>query len=391
MQRCLFTLGLIALLGIFTLAAAGAAAPSSRWSQEKLARVDALVRHFLRSDRHDGAVPPPALSLAIGIDGALVVAKGYGDARPGVRASGETVYHIGSLTKQFTAAAVLRLIEERVPAPLTGAPLTLATPMRAIFSGVDSWTAKGEPAITVKSLLSMTSNLPNFTRRPPPNIDPWGAVPAPRLLEELKKQSPQGWPNSFEYSNTSYFILAQVVEAVRAGAGQGAASGDGDTFRDYVRTTTIKRAGMAHTGFVGDDATGSQLALAHYRRKPAFAKPAWLNGCGDMASNAVDLFAWNRALLEGRIIGVQSLKEMFSDAARVGPVTYYGMGWFITHGEGWDDYSHSGSVPGFTSYNAIHKRRDAPGWVSVTLLTNADGVEGLDQLADDLFGVVVTD
>ena len=86
--------------------------------------------------------------------------------------------------------------------------------MAAIFNGVEKWTAADEPAITVRSLLNMTSNLPNFTRRPPPDVDPWGAVAAPHLLEALKKLSPTGWPNSFEYSNTSYFLLAHVLEAV---------------------------------------------------------------------------------------------------------------------------------------------------------------------------------
>jgi hypothetical protein len=76
---------------------------------------------------------------------------------------------------------------------------------------------------------------------------------------------------------------------------------------------------------------------------------------------------------------------MFSDSARVGPVTYYGMGWFVEHESGWDRFSHSGSVPGFTSYNAIAKRQTSASWLSVTLLTNSDGIEGLDELADELF------
>ena len=79
---------------------------------------------------------------------------------------------------------------------------------------------------------------------------------------------------------------------------------------------------------------------------------------------------------------------MFSDAARVDPLTYYGMGWFIGHDDGWDSYHHSGSVPGFTSYNAILKQRHSEKWISVTLLTNSDGVQGLDQLADDILFVV---
>lgn len=351
-------------------------AASAEWSTQKAAQVDALVSHFL-APRIGGGVPP-SLSLAISVGGKLVLAKGYGQARPDAAATEQTVYHIGSLTKQFTAAAVLWLIENGAKAPITGSPLTLDTPMRAIFEGVDKWASEEEPAITVRSLLTMTSNLPNFTKQPPPDVDPWGAVEAPRLLAALKRLPPHGWPNTFEYSNTSYFLLARIVEAV---AFTNQVRG---TSRDYVRAAILAKAEMNRTGFVGDYAPGSELAAPHYRRRPAFAQPDWLNGCGDMASNVVDLFAWNKALMDGRIIGADSRHLMFSDAARVDPLNYYGMGWFIGHENGWDSFSHSGSVPGFTSYNAILKLHSSEAWLSVTLLTNSDGVEGLDQLADDL-------
>jgi hypothetical protein len=67
------------------------------------------------------------------------------------------------------------------------------------------------------------------------------------------------------------------------------------------------------------------------------------------------------------------------------------MGWFITHENGRDTYYHSGSVPGFTSYNAISRSRPGEGWMSVTLLANSDGVEGLDRLADEIFYIANSD
>lgn len=373
---------MISIFAILSLAWGGGA-QAADWTAAEERQVDARIAHFMRPRHPDGPPGPPSLSLAIGVNGRLVMARGYGEARPGHAASARTVYHIGSLTKQFTAAAVLRLIEDRALAPLTGAPLSLDTHMSEIFSDVHAWTTHDEPPITIRSLLNMTSNLPNFTRRPPPNVDPWGAIPAPRLLGELKKISPRGWPNSFEYSNTSYFLLAQVIAASRYAPQPTAAS-----YRDYIRAVTITKAGLTGTGFVGDMPTGADIAEPHFRRRPAFAKPDWLNGCGDMESNALDIFAWNRALMAGAIIGPQSLEAMFGDGGRVGPFTYYGMGWFVVHEQGWDSFFHSGSVPGYTSYNAILKRQDAPDWLSVTLLTNADGVEGLDALADEIADVV---
>jgi D-alanyl-D-alanine carboxypeptidase len=373
--------GLVKIATLAALQLSGVAgARAGELSPQNLERIDTLVAHFLQPHASPAPAPPPSISIIVGGDGRQLLAKAYGEAHDGVPATERTLYHIGSLTKQFTAAAVLHLIEERVAAPLSGAPLTLDTPMWAIFEDVDNWTTQGEAPITVRSLLTMTSNLPNFTRRPPQNVDPWGAVPAPRLLDELKKWSPRGWPNSFEYSNTSYFLLAQIIGRVAPHHSAG-------NYRDYVRAATIDKARMTHTGFVGDYAPGSDLAEPHYRRKPAFAQPDWLDGCGDMVSNAVDLFAWNSALMGGSVMGPESLSEMFSDGARVDPTTYYGMGWFVEHNDSWDKFSHSGSVPGYTSYNAIHKRRADGSWLSVTLLTNSDGVEGLNDLADEIFDV----
>jgi CubicO group peptidase (beta-lactamase class C family) len=346
------------------------------WSTYQSSRVDSLIQQFMTP--HPGRVSAPALSIAIGMGGEAVLAKGFGEARRDVPASATTVYHIGSLTKQFTAAAVLRLIESGARAPLSHTPLTLDTPMRDVFDGVERWTAPDEPPITVRSLLSMTSNLPNFTINPPREVDPWGAVETPRLLAALKKLPPHGWPNTFEYSNTSYFLLGRVIEAAAVLP---------TTSRAYVRAEIVDRAGLKQTGFIDDYAPGSDVAQPHYRRRPAFAQPNWLDGCGDMASNVLDLVHWNKELMQGAVISTESRAAMFSDSARVDPDTYYGMGWFVGHDEEWDSYHHSGSVPGYTSYNAILRHRRSGEWLSVTLLTNSDGVDDLDRLADEIIDV----
>jgi len=259
----------------------------------------------------------------------------------------------------------------------------LETAASEIFDGVDNWTTGDEPPITVRSLLTMTSNLPNFTRHPPPEADPWGAVDTPKLLAALKRQSPHGWPNTFEYSNTGYFLLAHIIEAALP-----ASTGERMTVREFLRAALLRPPDLHHTGFIDDYAAGSEPAEGHYRRRPAFAQPHWLDGCGDMASNVVDIFAWNRALMDDRVLSSASRAVMFSDAARVDPLTYYGMGWFIRHDDDWDNYYHSGAVPGFTAYNAILKHRQSGRWISVTLLANSDGVDGLDELADEIIDVV---
>jgi hypothetical protein len=80
---------------------------------------------------------------------------------------------------------------------------------------------------------------------------------------------------------------------------------------------------------------------------------------------------------------------MLSDGARVTPELYYGMGWFVEHRARRDVFTHSGLVPGFTSYNLIAAETENNGirsgtWTSVTLLVNTDVIDGLDNLAEDL-------
>jgi hypothetical protein len=102
----------------------------------------------------------------------------------------------------------------------------------------------------------------------------------------------------------------------------------------------------------------------------------------------LDIAAWTSALMDGRILSAETRELMFSEEARVSPTDYYGMGWFVTAKDGYDEFSHSGSVPGFTSYNAIIRSPDRATWAAVTILTNSDGVEGLDELASEILRLV---
>jgi CubicO group peptidase (beta-lactamase class C family) len=360
---------------------------SAEWSAYKTARVDALIERFVRGSL-EAQSSAYALSLVLGINGELVLAKGYGKARPGLPADEHTIYHIGSLTKQFTAAAVLSLVEHGTKAPLSGAPMTLSSPAVDFFAGADNWVSPDRPTITVQSLLTMTSALPKLIEHPPPMADPWGPIPAARMLDAMKRLSPSGRPFEYSYSNSSYFLLAQLVETVTGR----------ESYRDYLRAAVLSKAGLQDTGFIGDYAPGAAMAVAtpswgpstpRHRRRPAFVEPDWLKGSADMASSAHDLFVWNKALMEDSILCRSSRLLMFSDLARVGPSRYYGMGWFIEHADGWDRFSHTGDVPGFTSLNMIMKATQNGEWLSVSVLTNRDGVENLDRLAADIAEVAL--
>lgn len=323
----------------------------------------------------------PALSVAIGLNGRLLFARGYGEARPGQPATEHTVYHIGSLSKQFTAAAILMLIERGATVLRSLSPITLASPVSDLLAGFDNPT---HATLTVRGLLTMTSGLPSLLDQPPQELDPWGAVPATLLVEQLRRL-PASAPGTFAYNNSAYLLLAQVVEATADGQQAGDFSG-------FVSTSILTPANLKDTGFIGDNRTYRSLSVAVpswgstplYLRRPAFVNPDWLKGAAEMASSAADLFAWNKALMEEKVIDAGSRETMFAESARVGISRYYGMGWFIEHEGDWDRYSHMGYVPGFTASNMIVRNVRTGTWISVSLLTNADAVHGLDDLASDI-------
>jgi CubicO group peptidase (beta-lactamase class C family) len=363
---------------------ASQAVDAAEWSDEKAARADTLVSHFLNGiDQQNLLLPKASLVYGVATSKGLIATKAYREAAPGVPATAHTVYHVGSLAKQFTAAGVLDLIARNARLR-DGTPLSLDLALSRVFSGVEHWPARGEAdptkqPVTLRSLLTMTSNLPNFTRRPPASADPWGRIAAPDLLSEIKRFNPSGWPNTFEYSNTSYFLLAEVMEeAVLPGeAGP-------KTHHAYLRDVIFPRAGLKETGFVGDATHGSAVAVPIHRTPPVFDKPDWLKGSADVTSSVADLASWNAALMSGRMLPDALRADMLSDGARVTPDLYYGMGWFIEHANGVDLYSHSGLVPGFTSYNVIAANTKDLGWTSVSVLVNTDVADGIEGLARDL-------
>ncbi len=363
---------LIACVAIAFCASAGMRASAAGIDVGIATKTDGVVAAFLEP----AGLPrrTPAISVSVGRNGDLLYATGYGEAMPGQSASADTLYKIGSVTKQFTAAAILRLIELKATAPMAAREITIETPVAQIIDGAKRWSIAGGPPIALKHLLSMTSSLPNFTRRPPAQLDPWGAVPAEALLARLEGLDPSGYPGSFEYSNTSYFLLSEAICNLTARAGR-------RCYHQVMREEIFNRLGLHDTGFTFDPVVRPRLAAPNFKGRPAFAMPDWLQGSADVVSTVVDLFKWNAALMGGRLLSPAMQEAMFSDAARVDVWTYYGFGWFIKHIDDRDIYFHSGAVPGYTAFNMIERQHNGE-WVSVSILANNEGVEGLDDLAD---------
>lgn len=308
--------------------------------------IDSLFAPFARP----GA--PGASVLVVRGDSVLVHrAFGLADVDDGVAATTETNYRLASLTKQFTAMAILKLVE--------GGALTLDQRVRTVLPELPAYA----DAVTIRHLLTHTSGLrdyedfvPDTQRVQVTDADALRLVStrADRLL------APPG--TVWSYSNTGYALLALIVE--RAG---------GMHFADFLRERIFLPLGMTGTvahvegrDTVPHRAYGHTVDANAVRRTDQSATSAVL-GDGGIYSSTTDLLKWVGALSRGGVIGEALWHEATTAYTLAdGTATSYGFGWFVETHLGRRRLRHHGETRGFT--NAISRYPDDR--LTIIVLTN---------------------
>lgn len=225
--------------------------------------------------------------------------RGMADTASRTPIDSATVFSIGSVTKQFTRAAILKLEEE--------GKLSLADPVSRFVAGLP----EDKRAITLGQLLDMRAGLGEYHDNPDdPTHGDHQRMTKEDALARIGAQRLRFAPGAGrEYSNSGYTLLAAVVEAA-----------SGRSFPEYVRSTLIEPAGMASTGFYGEDrwadarvARGTGRATFGEANAPHRWPPvSWvLMGAGGMVSNARDLHRWIGALRGGQILGPAALAKFY--------------------------------------------------------------------------------
>ena len=354
------------------------------WDAAKTQKAIALIKEFQASQK------VPSIAISAAVNGESVLAEGVGGASV-VAAGWENVrYRIASVTKQCTAAAILALIEDRTVIPKTKKPLALDTLLGDIFPKIDPKSELGR--ITVHQLLTMTSNLPNFTSDPlffdpdkPDQAPATKAISTLDLVDHLKKYKPVHAKPTFMYSNTNYFGLAMIIYTLK-GDDYPPQTPVNSVIHDYIRNRIFARAGMTMSGFLGEPAPSGTLdAPPQHIHKPMFHRGAWAEGAGDIVSTSADVTRWNIALMSGKILNPAMRDTMFTPASP--PVTSagpykgwrYAMGWYVFDMPDYRLYQHDGIFSGFRASNAIARKPDGA-WMSATVLTNSDTTVEFVQL-----------
>ena len=283
-------------------------------------------------------------AVVVARGGEIVLARGCGLADGARRNDERTLFEIASASKQFTAAAVLKLEQQE--------KLSLDDPIREHLPAVPAHSR----AITIRHLLNHTSGLPRS------NDSGTGEDLAAAVAAYLEG-GPRAKPGSrFEYWNGGYALLAGVVERA-----------SGVPFAAYCERELFAPAGMRDTGFTGDaDLDASRAAIgrpADGRPRSALEHPYrafdyGYRGMGGVVTTALDLFAWDRALAGTAVLGERAKQRLFEPAEQG-----YACGWWVARAEvgGWRHW-HGGSVRGFV----CDLRRLPADGAFVAVLENAD-------------------
>jgi CubicO group peptidase (beta-lactamase class C family) len=305
----------------------------------------------------------PSASLAVVQHGKLVYTHAYGLARiqPPIPATPEMRYSIGSISKQFTATAILLLQEQ--------GKLSLDDPVGKYVPGL----TRGDQ-ITIRQILSHTSGYQDYW--------PEDYVMTTMLPRETAQQIIDTWgkkPLDFEpgtqwqYSNTNFVIAGAIVEKVT-----------GAPYFDFLVQHIFHPLGMTSVWNSDQIKLGLADATPYYRHAlgPLRVAPkegiGWMFAAGELAMTAHDLALWDQSLLSQSLLKPESYNQMFTEIKLTdGKGTHYGLGVQIRDANGHREIEHGGEVSGFVSDNAVLIDDGA----AIDVLTNQDAVGAASAIA----------
>lgn len=329
-------------------------------AQDFAASADAVVQSFVRDGLFRG-------SVLVAKDGQPVLRKGYGwaNAEWEIPNSPETRFRLGSITKQFTAAAILQLAE--------AGKLKLEDPVSQYYAAAPAAWEK----VTIYHLLTHSSGIPSYTGLPDfasktirHRLTPEQIV---RLTQEMPLEFVPG--EGMKYNNTGYVLLGYVIEKV-----------SGESYAAYLQKRIFGPAGMKDSGY-DDTETVLKKRAAGYSpsgRNSAFIDMSLPYAAGSLYSTVDDLLKWNTALEGTQILTAESRAKMGTPFKN-----NYAFGLVIGKLGEHRMERHGGGIPGFNTH-LIHFPAER---VTVVTLANQEG-PWADRIADQLarlyFGEKVT-
>lgn len=296
--------------------------------EKKLAvSLDKLIPNRLK------AIAPGCVVL-IAKKGNVIYKKAFGisDLELNIPMKPDMIFRIGSITKQFTAIAILQLVEQ--------GKISL---LDSIQKYVPDYPHKGY-TITIEDLLTQTSGIKDYMAISNPADDRTNYTPK-QGVDYFKNEPLEFKPGSqFKYSNSNYYLLGYILEIVT-----------GESYADYLQHNIFNKVGLHDTYYIDTTKNIPNVSQGYSKLDGKLERATLQNvttiyAAGGIMSNADDLFKWHQALYNNELVNRELLTKAFTPY-RFADGTYseYGYGWFIKNLDGSKTIEHSGSTDGFQS------------------------------------------
>ncbi len=315
----------------------------------------------------------PSVSIAIVQGGKVAYEKAFGKARldPATDAKPEMRYSIGSVSKQFLASAVLMLVQD--------GKLSLDDHVSRYLPNL---TRADE--ITIRELLTHTSGYQDYY--PQDYVAPFmeEQVTAESILDRWARKPLDFDPGTrWQYSNTNYVIVGQIVERIA-----------GEPFFSFLSKRILQPLGMTSTINLDEQALGPSDAAGYTRFALGPPRPVkaegrgWLYAAGELAMTAHDLALWDISLIEHKLLRASSFDVMTTPVRlRNGTPTNYALGVGVWDADGHPKLAHGGAVAGFVSSNTVWPDQGA----AVVVFANLDGSDAPESIANQIAPLLLTE
>jgi CubicO group peptidase (beta-lactamase class C family) len=323
------------------------------------------IDEFVRSEMARQKVPGVAIAVIRG--GEVVRSQGYGFANVELKSpvTTETIFQSGSMGKQFTAAAVMLLVQD--------GKLRLDDPIAKYLPG----TPPAFQAITVRHLLTHTSGIPDYTTN---DFDYRRDYTEDDLLKMAFAQKLEFAPGArWNYSNTGYAMLGFLIHEV-----------SGRFYGDLLRDRVFGPVGMTTTRIISEEdivpnrAAGYRLVKGELKNQEWVAPQVNTTADGSLYYSITDLVAWDQALRAGAVLTPESWAQVYTPVKLNSGKTYpYGFAWFLQPINGHDVHRHGGSWQGFKT-DILRYPKDG---LTVVALCNL-GDANPEKFTDGIVGVI---
>lgn len=321
---------------------------------------DSLARDFVARSES----PSVVIGIMRGTDTIAMAGYGKANLEHDIDATAHSVYRIGSVTKQFTSAAVMQLVEQL--------KVRLSDPIAMFIPNLPQpW----QP-VTILQLLNHTSGIPSYTSLGPVWQKRWAEEMTPDTIIAMVRDKPMDFASgtNWRYNNTGYILLGMLIEKVT-----------GHTWAEELQSRFAVPLGLRDTRECLNTPVIPRRAQGYEKEAGKWENTAYLAmsqpyAAGAMCSTVLDMARWNRALHTGKVVSPSSYAAMTipEGAAAAGPARY-GFGLMADTLAGRRVIIHGGGIHGFITGNAW----EPTSALSVTVLTNS-GSAGADRLLKQL-------